>query len=588
MGPPAFNPWGGPAPQADDKGACACLSPTACTRARVRSPQPHRAAARSECLQTKNVLPFPSDGPPALPCSAWACAGGSVFSVWGQPAAGGMGGLGGLGAWGTGLSVNASAAGKSSGGAAAPGLPDISDLAAAAPPVQAARAQPMPGVTAQPAAPGPTLPISPPSPVDKQQAAAVASPARMAPLQGPPASSASSGGGGGAGAGGSGPFVCRCKGLPMSATIEKVVAFFEPLELATKGTAVRIVMNEQGLPTGECFVLFASEAALASGLERNKRVMGHKRLLVERATAAELMQAFPPPPQASSAAAAGRGATSPSKQGGGGDGGRGSGESSARGGGESSGSARGGGGTAAHSASKSGPYAAAATAGAANHAGTAAGAAAVGGGRGGAVSSRGGGTGTGGANGASHAKADSGGGGGGSGNIVIKMRGLPYTATESDIAAFFKGLRVAPGGVTVGRDANGRASGEAHVEFTGEQDAQSAMLLNRQRIGNRYIELFRAKQTQITVNRRYQATDGEGAGTSDCLRLRGMPFNSTEADVLAFFKGYPVIPGGVKMGPQTGQGTVRFAHADDARRALTSLNHGYMGSRYIELFYATP
>ena len=66
-----------------------------------------------------------------------------------------------------------------------------------------------------------------------------------------------------------------------------------------------------------------------------------------------------------------------------------------------------------------------------------------------------------------------------------------------------------------------------------------------------------------------------------------MPFNSTEADVQAFFKGYNVASGGVKMGPQVGQGTVRFNHADDARRALVNLNHSYMGNRYIELFYAT-
>ena len=65
-----------------------------------------------------------------------------------------------------------------------------------------------------------------------------------------------------------------------------------------------------------------------------------------------------------------------------------------------------------------------------------------------------------------------------------------------------------------------------------------------------------------------------------------MPFNSTETDVLTFFKGYPLIKDGIKIGPQVGQGTVRFATAEDARKALVSLNHSYMGSRYIELFFA--
>ena len=67
--------------------------------------------------------------------------------------------------------------------------------------------------------------------------------------------------------------------------------------------------------------------------------------------------------------------------------------------------------------------------------------------------------------------------------------------------------------------------------------------------------------------------------------MRGMPFNSTEADVIHFFHGYRVVSGGVRLGPQ-GQGTVKFHHSEEAHRALINLNHNYMGSRYIELFPA--
>ena len=45
----------------------------------------------------------------------------------------------------------------------------------------------------------------------------------------------------------------------------------------------------------------------------------------------------------------------------------------------------------------------------------------------------------------------------GEGAIVIKMRGLPYSATETEIANFFSGMRISPGGVSIGRDASGRA-----------------------------------------------------------------------------------------------------------------------------------
>ena len=199
---------------------------------------------------------------------------------------------------------------------------------------------------------------------------------------------------------------------------------------------------------------------------------------------------------------------------------------------------------------------------------------------------------------------------GGGAGIVIKMRGLPYSTGEEEIRTFFRDLKIVSNGVSIGRDAQGRASGEAHVEFASEQDAQSGMLFNRHRIGSRYIELFRTKQAPgtsargggkvvggggVAGNGNGNAADASSAATSggaaaaavsDCLRLRGMPFNSTETDVLTFFKGYPLIKEGIKIGPQVGQGTVRFATAEDARKALVSLNHSYMGSRYIELFFA--
>ena len=101
---------------------------------------------------------------------------------------------------------------------------------------------------------------------------------------------------------------------------------------------------------------------------------------------------------------------------------------------------------------------------------------------------------------------------------------------------------------------------------------------------SRYIELFRTKQLP-TTSRRTSATADTGSGASELLRLRGMPFHSTESDVNAFFKGYSIVAGGIKLGPQGGHGVVRFTSAEEARRAMVSLNHSYMGNRYIELFY---
>jgi len=343
-------------------------------------------------------------------------------------------------------------------------------------------------------------------------------------------------------------FVVRCRGLPFSATADAVANFFEPLEIVEDG--VHMKTNAEGLPCGECFVQFATEEALTAALERNRQVMGHRYVLLEHSSAAELAKACGPPPApaisstAGVAAAPGSGLLAPSVApplsprangavgSGSGKQGRNANGSSEIRGGHTSGTNTSGGVNAAEAAS----------------------------------------TGAHGAN------------GGSSGSVVIKMRGLPYSAAESEIINFFSGMRIASGGVSIGRDASGRASGEAHVEFVSEQDAQGAMTLNRQRIGSRYIELFRTKQLPSASRRSASAAAETGGGASETLRLRGMPFHSTEADVSTFFKGYSIASGGIKLGPQGGHGTVRFSSTEEARRALLNLNHSYMGNRYIELF----
>jgi len=312
-----------------------------------------------------------------------------------------------------------------------------------------------------------------------------------------------------------------------------------PLQDIVDG-GVYLQMNADGVPTGECFVEFGSLEALAEALQRNRQVMGHRYVVVQQLGKAETEQLaaqgklgklpLPPMPPAvvpklpAPITAAQKVAAA---------------AASVAANGSSAGVARSARQTATISRERSGQLSTGDAAGSA---------------------------------------------------VVVKMRGLPYTATELEIADFFGGLRITAGGVSIGRDANGRPSGEAHVEFSTESDAQAAMGLNRQRIGSRYIELFRTKQLPagargrpVSANEAVAAT----GGAADSLRLRGMPFHSTEADVTAFFKGYNIASGGIKLGPQGGHGHVRFASVDEARRALVSLNHSYMGNRYIELFWAS-
>uniref|UniRef100_A0A4W5JLX1 RRM domain-containing protein n=1 Tax=Hucho hucho TaxID=62062 RepID=A0A4W5JLX1_9TELE len=70
---------------------------------------------------------------------------------------------------------------------------------------------------------------------------------------------------------------------------------------------------------------------------------------------------------------------------------------------------------------------------------------------------------------------------------VVRIRGLPYSCTETDVLLFFSGLDVAEDGVTLVTDHRGRNSGEAYVQFLTQEQADAALTRDREVIGNRYV-----------------------------------------------------------------------------------------------------
>mmetsp|Transcript_17004 Transcript_17004/g.49254 ORF Transcript_17004/g.49254 Transcript_17004/m.49254 type:complete len:269 (+) Transcript_17004:1-807(+) len=177
------------------------------------------------------------------------------------------------------------------------------------------------------------------------------------------------------------------------------------------------------------------------------------------------------------------------------------------------------------------------------------------------------------------------------GPVVVRMRGLPFSATDMDVANFFAPLRPIPGTIILGRNASGQPSGEAHVTFATDADARLALTRNRQMMGNRYIELFQmppGARPGPPMPYGNGAAPGMGhppmVANSPVLKLRGMPYTATVEDVVAFFMGYGVTAAQVQLGPQPGHAIVRFNSPPEAQRALAEKNHAHMGARYIELF----
>jgi hypothetical protein len=101
------------------------------------------------------------------------------------------------------------------------------------------------------------------------------------------------------------------------------------------------------------------------------------------------------------------------------------------------------------------------------------------------------------------------GGGSGASTVVLKMRGLPYAAKESDVAVFLEepsygtAYATAPGpygvvngSISILRDETGRVLGEATIAFRTFEGAQRALREKHRQMMHvsgsapRYIELF--------------------------------------------------------------------------------------------------
>ena len=73
----------------------------------------------------------------------------------------------------------------------------------------------------------------------------------------------------------------------------------------------------------------------------------------------------------------------------------------------------------------------------------------------------------------------------------MKLRGLPFRASDDDVYVFFQDYKVKQDSLKFGMNAEGRKTGEGAVLFETEDDCKSAFTEKQgQNIGHRWIELY--------------------------------------------------------------------------------------------------
>ncbi|PVD38868.1 hypothetical protein C0Q70_01493 [Pomacea canaliculata] len=120
--------------------------------------------------------------------------------------------------------------------------------------------------------------------------------------------------------------------------------------------------------------------------------------------------------------------------------------------------------------------------------------------------------------------------------FVVRLRGLPWSATPEDVEKFFDGCEINEGvnGVHLTYSREGRPSGEAFVEFVSEDDVQAALKKNKEHLGQRYIEVFRSKKGEMEWVIKRAGLDSPNMSEA-VVKLRGLPFGCSKEEIAQFF-----------------------------------------------------
>ncbi|XP_061368617.1 uncharacterized protein LOC133311575 isoform X2 [Gastrolobium bilobum] len=187
---------------------------------------------------------------------------------------------------------------------------------------------------------------------------------------------------------------------------------------------------------------------------------------------------------------------------------------------------------------------------------------------------------------------------------VVRLRGLPFDCTETDVAEFFHGLDIVD---VLFVHKGGMFSGEAFCVLGYPLQVDFALQRNRQNMGRRYVEVFRSKRQDYykaianevsdaraepprrSASRAKSYDEGkESVEHTGVLRLRGLPFSASKNDIMEFFKDYVLSEDSIHVimnseGRPSGEAYVEFESAEDSKAAMEK-DRMTLGSRYIELF----
>lgn len=183
--------------------------------------------------------------------------------------------------------------------------------------------------------------------------------------------------------------------------------------------------------------------------------------------------------------------------------------------------------------------------------------------------------------------------------FVVKMRGLPYQAREPEVMEFCRGLRVRTTNIAFLYGGDGKFTGQCYVRFLNSSDFQEGLSLHNGHMGDRYIEIYEASESDFESALNSQSPDAKNSyyfnpammeqlsETTGVLKVEQLPLAATDEDIRILFAGFNLhdqnsIKRSIRNGKPSGEAFVLFTTQDDALMALAQ-NPGKVGNRQVQV-----
>jgi hypothetical protein len=178
-------------------------------------------------------------------------------------------------------------------------------------------------------------------------------------------------------------------------------------------------------------------------------------------------------------------------------------------------------------------------------------------------------------------------------STTVRIRGLPWHATNKDVEQFFSGLHIAESGIYTVLDDDGKHNGDAYVTFVSEEDAELARERSRGSGGHPHQQQRRIDVRMVSRGEMYHIR-GKTVPlpeSSPIVRLRGMPIGITASQIRDFLNGISIVEDGIHLfyladGNTSGEAMVYLRTLNDVIGARAR-HHHHINGRPVEVVAAT-